>query len=903
MRMIGYYALHSFVNQIRKMCKTWVFVFFLICMLMGGLIGFGAAALSDAAGEDEIAEEYPGDGSEGEDAWDDSLTEEDGMLSEDQDTGWLAASGVEKNDIVELVIGGIILIVFLFEAVSADKNGSRIFLPADVNLLFAAPMKPQSVLMFRLAMQLGMAIFASIYLFMEIPLLTESLAIRWWASLVIVLAWGLMVMLGKLLQVLLYTVASTHTKLKKNLRNIIYLTVALIAGAWFVYWKVTGGSYLSACVSFFNGRGTRLIPIWGWMKGLCLYAIEGNLTGTLLCLAALLLTLPGLIYVIWHVKADFYEDAMAKSEETAAILEKAQAEQSGFTVTGKRKKDRSDRLLRDGMKHGSGASVFFHKSLYNRFRFAHLRFFTKTTEWYLVASFGVSALCRFVFEVDGLLPVALTLAVLVFFRTLGNPLEQDTGMDLFKMIPESTWAKLFWSLLGGTVNCLLDILPAMLVPVLLSGASPLLALAWIPFIVSIDFYATCVGTFINLSVPVAAGKMIKQLVQILFIYFGLLPDVAAVAIAIVCDATVVGVVGAALLNGLLGLIFFLLSPLFLEPGDGKKARKDAVYLPAEELPTARRHFSRLGFATAVILVLGSLAQIGAGAAVLRWAPQWLEIPAVSWIVTFAPLYLVAVPVGLLIMRKTPARQVQQVRWGFKKCLTAFIICIFMMYAGNLFGTLLSALIQAIRGSGVENPVQSLAMDDSLFWRVLVMVILAPMIEEYIFRKQLIDRMRPYGEKTAVITSAVMFGLFHGNLSQMFYAATIGLVFGYVYARTGRLRYSIGMHMTINLLGGVVSAELLKNLDFQVLDQLESAGADFGQIVSQSGVGGLMLYGVVMIGMAVAGLVLLCINSRKIRYRGMDRELPQGKRFKTVALNGGMILFFLACMALVAVSLA
>ena len=44
------------------------------------------------------------------------------------------------------------LAVFVFFALSADRNGSKIFLPADVNLLFASPMKPQSVLMFRLTM-------------------------------------------------------------------------------------------------------------------------------------------------------------------------------------------------------------------------------------------------------------------------------------------------------------------------------------------------------------------------------------------------------------------------------------------------------------------------------------------------------------------------------------------------------------------------------------------------------------------------------------------------------------------------------------------------------------------------------------------------------------------------------
>ena len=53
MRLFGYYAWHSVVNQLRKLFKTWVLIFLVICMAIGGLIGFGAAMLEDAAGEDE----------------------------------------------------------------------------------------------------------------------------------------------------------------------------------------------------------------------------------------------------------------------------------------------------------------------------------------------------------------------------------------------------------------------------------------------------------------------------------------------------------------------------------------------------------------------------------------------------------------------------------------------------------------------------------------------------------------------------------------------------------------------------------------------------------------------------------------------------------------------------------
>ena len=56
-KMFGYYALHSFVNQIRKIFKSKVLLFVLICAVMGGLIGFGAGTLSEMKDNAEAMEE------------------------------------------------------------------------------------------------------------------------------------------------------------------------------------------------------------------------------------------------------------------------------------------------------------------------------------------------------------------------------------------------------------------------------------------------------------------------------------------------------------------------------------------------------------------------------------------------------------------------------------------------------------------------------------------------------------------------------------------------------------------------------------------------------------------------------------------------------------------------------
>ena len=874
MRLFGYYAWHSFVNQLRKLFKTWVLIFLVICMAVGALIGVGAAMLDDASGEDEEIVES------------EIIEEEPGAMEK---------LGIEPEEFVELIVGGIILVVFVFQAISADKNGSKIFLPADVNLLFSSPMKPQSVLLFRLMTQLGTSILASVYLLFQLPNLVLNLGLSIWVALAMIATWCLTIVIGKLLQILLYIVCSTNVKLKSHLRNGIYVFLLAIAGAYYLYWKTSGEHYLVAATGFFNSSVSRFVPLWGWLKGFCMFAMEGNIAGLLASFAAIVVGGVLLTYIIWHIKADFYEDAMAKSEETAELLAAAQSQKGGVTVI-RRKKDRSDKLRRDGMRHGSGANVFFHKSMYNRFRFAHLGIFTKTSETYLVAAVGAAVLCRFVIQTNGLIPVILTLGVLTFFRAMGNPLEQDTQMDHFLLIPESTWHKLFWSLLGGTANCFLDLLPAVIVSALLLGENVLIALAWLPLIVSVDFFATTVGAFIGFSVPVSAGKMVKQLVQIMFIYFGLLPDVAIMAVGLTFDQPVLAAIGCTVINILLGLVFFFLSPLFLEPKDGKKYAPEKPFVG--DLKEAKKHFSKLGVGTFAILGIGTAAQFLLIHVVNSVWPQVMEHSWGMWLITFAPIYLIAVPIGLLLLRKVPAKPLEKHDLKPSRYMVTAIICIFMMYAGNILGTIITALLQLLPGLSAGNPILGYATDNALLPKVLFMVILAPVIEEYIFRKQLIDRMHIYGEKLAVITSALMFGLFHGNMSQFFYAFALGLVFGYVYLKTGKLRYSIGLHMLINLIGSVIGPFFLEKI--AVLDTMETLDLAALEPIMPW----LIAFGayvLVLIGLAITGLVLLCINKRRMSFAQTEMELPKGSRFKTAYVNVGMILLALGCLALIVAS--
>lgn len=166
-----------------------------------------------------------------------------------------------------------------------------------------------------------------------------------------------------------------------------------------------------------------------------------------------------------------------------------------------------------------------------------------------------------------------------------------------------------------------------------------------------------------------------------------------------------------------------------------------------------------------------------------------------------------------------------------------------------------------------------------------------------------DRLLGYGEGPAILMSGLMFGMAHGNFSQFFYAFGIGVLWAYVYAKTGKVGYTIAFHMIFNFLGGAIAVELTKGASgaFENSWFVQGVGRmlslDFGAVIAA--VSGFLMTGyfVFMVACLVGGIVLLILYRRKIQIEPGTWPIRKGARFKTVVLNVGMILYFLVCISL------
>lgn len=105
-------------------------------------------------------------------------------------------------------------------------------------------------------------------------------------------------------------------------------------------------------------------------------------------------------------------------------------------------------------------------------------------------------------------------------------------------------------------------------------------------------------------------------------------------------------------------------------------------------------------------------------------------------------------------------------------------------------------------SGFGLPVPDLSGDQdgsarSLLLAVISTAVLPAVLEEMSFRGILLERLRPLGDRFAVVVSALLFGLAHGNIVQIPFAFLLGLLFGYIVVRTNNIWLAIVLHFLNN----------------------------------------------------------------------------------------------------------
>lgn len=294
-------------------------------------------------------------------------------------------------------------------------------------------------------------------------------------------------------------------------------------------------------------------------------------------------------------------------------------------------------------------------------------------------------------------------------------------------------------------------------------------------------------------------------------------------------------------------------------------------LSKERLPSPGRPFGRIGWVFCLVLVLyqggGYLLCLLAS----RIMPLYAGTVSAALIIQLICLYALALPAARwLLPDRTVTLPPKKRRLPPLLAVRLFLVALAMLFTAALA----TAAALFWLAPDLINPLSLLVTPDSLPILIVIGVVLAPIGEELLFRGVLLRALGDYGDGTCIFLSGLMFGLFHLNLYQIFYAAVLGAFFAWLVRRTGLLRCAVIFHILINLLGLVALPWISRQTDPTVLTA----------------------FGLVLVAVIIFGFVQFAFRAAYLSFEPGPLPLSFGRKLLLAVTRPGMLVFLAACVA-------
>ena len=278
------------------------------------------------------------------------------------------------------------------------------------------------------------------------------------------------------------------------------------------------------------------------------------------------------------------------------------------------------------------------------------------------------------------------------------------------------------------------------------------------------------------------------------------------------------------------------------------------------------------------------------------APSIYDHYLFSNLLSFVTLYAIALPVANPILKKLPSVTPLREKVRPSAFIGGLFVAYLAMYVGNLVSVYIIEMIYSASGNLLLNPLEESVESTPMWANVLFVVILAPVLEEIVFRGMICRRLLALGEGFTVVFSGVFFAMLHGNLYQLFYSFLLGCMFGFIYVKTGKIIYSIIYHVFINFMGTVVTLLINKYVRIEEILELltdeNTVNALMNNDISAiqpyfTDIMIMSVYSFVVYGFIIAGAIIFFKNFKKIKLQSGLLPPPKKSRMSIVFLNGGI----------------
>ncbi len=258
----------------------------------------------------------------------------------------------------------------------------------------------------------------------------------------------------------------------------------------------------------------------------------------------------------------------------------------------------------------------------------------------------------------------------------------------------------------------------------------------------------------------------------------------------------------------------------------------------------------------------------------------------------------------LSLKVLPSVKIEKKKLTFGQIMILIMMVYGLAQVGSLMGLPIHTALSSVTlfGDGstedaLNNLKSNLIVGSDTWIRIITVGIMPAIFEELLFRKFLIDRTLRHGEFISCAMSGIMFGLWHGNFQQFFFAFFLGVLFAFVYIRTGRIIYTMILHASLNLITSSITveliAEMLKRMGMDMSSGSIDPNIDYDMVIKS--VLPLMLiillWIIILAGFQIAGFVMLIVRRKKFKLMPIVGELPRKQILRTMTHSVTMWVFF------------
>lgn len=309
-------------------------------------------------------------------------------------------------------------------------------------------------------------------------------------------------------------------------------------------------------------------------------------------------------------------------------------------------------------------------------------------------------------------------------------------------------------------------------------------------------------------------------------------------------------------------------------------------------------FKKIVFRTGVFVVISFVLRIIAGllisglyALFSETLPQTtlyiLHLLLSGICLQIAPSFIAAGMFGFFGNKCEKLKAVYKIPSRCVKAVGNFAAVYGMGQIANLLTMLVTIIITEMADLNESfNTVTSIQPPDmpSAWFLLFTLVVIAPVFEEFIFRGVLMDALRPYGNGFAIFVTGILFGIYHGNFSQLFYTAIMGIALGYIANVTNSVFATTIIHAMFNSISGILLLLMTTpSVQDYVMSGSTEAIPDGDMIV-------IVFFGLFMVSamaLILAGMVCAVLKIKQIRKYKVPvvwNEISNGKKVKMLLLT-------------------